>query len=83
MIFAIIVLCVFNTALTFLCLAASGRAVIEGRNRYEEFHGAVRLGVRAYSDLDSKLDNALSCLVSKDAALDAIQNPQEMGANAG
>jgi hypothetical protein len=73
----LITLGVLNTAMTFLALAALGRLVVEQRDFHQEFLGAVQLFLHVGSDLDERVRSAMQCLVSKDAALDAIQNPEE------
>lgn len=69
--------------LNVLVLAAIGRLVVELRSFRDEFLGAVQLFLHVGSELDAKVQSAMHCLVSKDAALDAIQNPDEMRANVG
>jgi hypothetical protein len=67
--------------LNVLTLAAIGRLVVESRSFRDEFLGAVHLFLRVGSELDAKVQSALQCLVSKDAQLDTIQNPDETRAD--
>jgi hypothetical protein len=63
--------------LNILTLAAIGRLVVESRSFRDEFLGAVQLFLRVGSELEGKVQSAMQCLVSKDAQLDVIQNPEE------
>jgi hypothetical protein len=67
---------VLNTLLTFLALAAAGRLVVDQRDKFDAFLGYAELGIRNYAELDEKVQNALDCLVTTDAKLDAV-NPEE------
>jgi hypothetical protein len=66
----------FTLLLNLLTLAAVGRLVIEQRDRFDAFLGQAELGIRSYAELDDKIQNALSCLISVDAALDIVKTSE-------
>jgi hypothetical protein len=76
-----IVLITLSVANSALMLACARRILFAQKKQTEQVRFVLSYMVDVVGDLNGSVENALDCLVSADARLDEVQNPNESEAH--